>query len=114
MTESDPKLSSFRAGDFQRKKTGRDATVPGSPADAAQHYPALEKLLESEEAEIEQFQTACQNTCRNLDGILKHAADPQTTAMAQAALAAYGQSLKLFAELLEIKYRKLQEQADSK
>ena len=53
MSESDPKLSSFRAGDFQRKKAGREAAAPGSPADAARHYPALEQLLESEEAALE-------------------------------------------------------------
>ena len=34
--------------------------------------------------------------------------------MGQAALASYGQSLKLFAELLEIKYQKLSEQSGQK
>jgi hypothetical protein len=114
MTEKDSKLSSFRAGDFPRKKTGREATGAEKAADALRHYPFLEKLLESDEERVEQFQAACQNTCRNLDGILKHPSDPQTTAMGQAALASYGQSLKLLAELLEIKYQKLGEQSGQK
>ena len=114
MTDKDSNLSAFRAGDFPRKKTGREAAGAEKAADALQHYPFLEKLLESDEDRIEQFQTVCQNTCRNLDGILKHPSDPQTTAMGQAALASYGQSLKLFAELLEIKYQKLSEQSGQK
>jgi hypothetical protein len=111
MSDSDPKLSSFRAGDLQRMRSGREMPAAGKPADAIPHFPFLEKLLESDEERIEQFQTACHNTCRNLDGIQRHPTDPRTTAMVQAALAAYGQSLKLLAELLEIKYQKLREQA---
>ncbi|HOB51616.1 MAG TPA: hypothetical protein PK176_02875 [Acidobacteriota bacterium] len=113
MDKSDPKLSAFRAGDMRRGKPARDSG-PGRDAADLRHYPFLEKLLEADESTIEQFQTVCQNTCRNLDTSVGRQSDPAYTAMGQAALSAYGHSLKLLAELLEIKYEQLRQQAEKK
>jgi len=111
MGTKDPNLQSFRAGDFRGKRSSRgsDPSEPPS-ADELTHYPYLEKILESEEEE--NFQKTCQNTCRNLDTLVSHQSKPETTVMCQSALAAYGHSLKLLAELINIKYEKLQQQAE--
>ena len=114
MEPKDPNLASFRAGDFQRRKPARETPEGAAAADQQHHYPFLEGLLEREEAGIEAFQSACQQTCRNLDTAMNRQADPETTVMCQAALAAYGHSLKLLAELLEIKYAHLRQQAGQK
>jgi hypothetical protein len=114
MDKNNPKLSAFRAGDFHRGKPARDAAGAGRQAPDLRHYPFLEKLLESDEAAVEQFQTVCQNTCRNLDTAIGRQGDPKTTAMGQAVLSAYGHSLKVLADLLEVKYEQLRQMAENK
>lgn len=113
MDSKESGFTPFRAGDVQRRKPSPGATDKASTT-PERHYPFLEKLLESSEEDIERFQTACQATCRNLDSIISRQSDPRTTATGQAALASYGHSLKLFAELLEIKYSQLRHQAEQK
>ncbi len=112
MGTNDPNLPSFRAGDYQRRKPGaeRPSTSPVDPGDL-KHFPFLEQLLESDEEAIEHFQQDCQATCHNLDTSASHQSDPAVTAMCQAALSAYGQSLKLFSELINVKYDQLRQQA---
>jgi hypothetical protein len=110
MNPNDKNLPSFRAGDFHRSAPSRRTTAqdPGQEGDL-QHFPFLEKLIESEEEDIERFQVNCQNTCRNLDTLMTRQKDPETTTKCQAALAAYAQSLKILGELIQIKYQKLEE-----
>ncbi|MBN2432363.1 MAG: hypothetical protein JXQ27_12885 [Acidobacteria bacterium] len=116
MEKKDSDLQSFRAGDYRRAtpRTRHERTGEIEKSDL-KHFPFLEKLLESEEEEIEKFQLLCQNTCRNIDTMMTHqSADPEMTVMCQSALAAYGQSLKLLSELITLKYEKLQQQSDEK
>lgn len=114
MDSQDHSLPSFRAGDIQRRKVTR--TDPGAVAgkEIERSYPFLEKLLESDEAAIEQFQQQCAGTCRQLDAAMVHASGPAATALGQSALSAYGHSLKLFASLLQAKYDQLRQQAESR
>jgi len=114
MENNDPKRAAFRVGDLQRRKGTREAAPAPKTGELLRSYPFLEKLLESDETAVEQFQGICQSTCRSLDASLRHQEDPRLAALGQAALAAYGQSLKLFAELLEIKYTRLNEQAEQR
>jgi hypothetical protein len=115
MEKKDSDLKSFRAGDYHRVGSrSRQESADDAGKTDLKHFPFLEKLLESEEEEIEQFQVVCQNTCRNLDSLVTHQSDPETTVMCQSALAAYGQSLKLLSELINLKYEKLQQQSDEK
>jgi|GEM_PF-972768 len=116
MEKKDSDLQSFRAGDYRRttSRPHHERTEAAGKGDL-KHFPFLEKLLEAEEEEIEKFQMLCQNTCRNIDTMMTHqSTDPETTVMCQSALAAYGQSLKLLSELINLKYEKLQQQSDEK
>ena len=110
MEKKDPKLSSFKAGDMQRRKMPSQRGGTASEENTLR-FPFLEKLLESSEEEIESFQQKCQVTCGNLDNMMNHSKDPEITTMCQAALSAYGHSLKLFSKLLETKYEKLRNQS---
>ena len=113
MDTKDPQMQSFRAGDFVRRKPAPRAPQVSPVEGDLQSFPFLEQLLEASEEDVERFQAACQATCRNLDAVLLRADAPETTAMVQAALSAYGHSLKLFAELLELKYSRLREAAEA-
>ncbi len=104
-------LKPFKIGDMMYKPK-REPT--SKKEELKLSFPFLEKLLEMGEEEVNAFLKRCENTCINLDNMLKKAKDEDDTLYFQSILTAYGHSLYLFNQLLEEKFKRAEEKEEEK
>ncbi len=104
-------LKPFKIGNMMYKPK-KESTL--KKEDLKLSFPFLEKLLEMEEEEVNAFLKKCENTCINLDNMLKKAKDENESLYLQSILTAYGHSLYLFNQLLEEKFKKAEEKKEEK
>ncbi len=96
-------LKSLRASERRQagSPSGKTASKTAKAPDVAwRHFPQFEKILDSE-----QFEPALQKaekTCKQLDQLIK-SGSAQEKARAQTAMGAYGRTLELLRQLIELK-----------
>ena len=104
MNDKNKDLKPFKIGDMRFSSKKGKTKLPENEK-LTLSFPFLEKLLESDEESVNNFLKQCENTCKNLDTILKNSKDENEINFYQSILTAYGHSLYLFNELLENKFK---------
>ncbi len=100
---SDDKFQSFKAGDWQaRQPRSQPKAAAEDKVKYERDYPAFRQYLNRED--FGPIFQVCEKTCIELDRIIRSGAREEAQE-AQHALNAYGRSMQLAGELLELKVK---------